>query len=234
MLTLLSMLPATIEVTAVAADWTELDEQELAAEEAKVESGLLGLYESVRALMRINKRRLYRKTHRKFDDYVVQRWGMDSSRYYQLEFWVETKGLLEEVSTSDSENPYARKDFDLSLLPSNEYQTRPLMGVEEADRFRAWQRAIDLNNGRRPANSHVKQAVAEIKGKVTPISGKREPKPDLVAQWQASHALERDRALLLESLIARLLDQYCRSGKISESLIAECSSAIDVEFALAG
>lgn len=227
MLTLLPMLPATIDVTAVAADWSESDELELQAQEAKIERGIQSVFEMGAALEVINSKKLYRKTHRRYEDYLKDRWALDRRYAYRIEFAHSARNALSGVANWPQE-----------LLPSNECQVRALSELEdEQDYPRAWGRAIELNEGRQPHGHHVQRAVAEIKGKVTPLSShqrKSKPSSDELQKWQASHALERDRVIYLESLLKRIVSHYGTSGGIPASLLSEASETVGMGAAIAG
>jgi hypothetical protein len=76
--------PATATITVSAVEVTELTQEEQSDRlhlERKVERAF---FEAGKALIELRDRRLYRSTHKTFDEYCLDRFGYNRSRSYQL------------------------------------------------------------------------------------------------------------------------------------------------------
>ncbi len=126
----------------------ELTEDELADRhrlEMRVERSFVDAGVSLREL---RDRRLYRSTHRTFDDYVGDRFGYKRAYCYQL---IEAAGVVENLSANC-----------IQILPTRESQCRELTKVEPEQQPEAWQKAIARTPGKKvPAASTVKEVVKE-------------------------------------------------------------------------
>jgi hypothetical protein len=90
------------------------DSMRLLELETVVERGLETFYEVGRALCEIRDRRLYRETHRKFEDYVRERWGWYRQRAYG---YIEAARVVDNVRPTGHELPmleHARRLASLS------------------------------------------------------------------------------------------------------------------------
>lgn len=85
--------------------------------------------------------------------------AMDKARY-------EAETVLIERGIVDVDD-----DGEL-IIPTHEYQTRPLNPVPNEDKPKVWQSAVEKANGSQPTNTQVKQAVQEYKTATT-----AEPQP---------------------------------------------------------
>ena len=72
--------PASAELSPL----TTWESGRLAHLEGVIEAGLQTFYDVGGALMEIREGRLYRQTHRSFEAYTKERWGMGKSRAHQL------------------------------------------------------------------------------------------------------------------------------------------------------
>ena len=101
-----------MESTAVEVmDLTVQEKTELAELETIIESGMKSFLVVGRALLKIRDSRLYRDSHRTFDDYCRDRWGMTRMRASQL---------IAAVAVSENVNNCLQ----------NEAQARPLTRLE--------------------------------------------------------------------------------------------------------
>nr|WP_322712715.1 hypothetical protein [Nostoc sp. ChiSLP03a]MDZ8213926.1 hypothetical protein [Nostoc sp. ChiSLP03a] len=178
---------ATINVTAV--EVPELTEQEISDRlhlERKVERAF---FEAGKALAQLRDRRLYRSTHRTFEEYCRDRFGYTHRRVNYLiagsvvfdnivmgticsqnEEVDETgtncsqNGEVDETGTNCSQNEEVDKTRpNLSrILPTNEGQVRPLAKLEPQQQVKVWQRAVQEAGGKVPSARIVTDVVQKI------------------------------------------------------------------------
>lgn len=103
-------------------------EPRLAELEAIVEKGLTTFIEVGNALAEIRDSRLYRQTHKTFEDYCRERWNMVASRARQLIGAAQIASNLESVTT---------------VTPTHESQVRPLAKLEPDQQREAWKAATE-------------------------------------------------------------------------------------------
>jgi hypothetical protein len=122
----------------------QTETERLAALEDVIELGFQSFIEVGAALFEIRSTRLYRETHRTFEDYLHDRWNMSRQRAHQL---IEAAEVAVNLSTV------------VDTPPTSERQLRPLAGLEP-DRQRAvWTAATKHNPD--PTAQQVKNAVVE-------------------------------------------------------------------------
>ena len=140
---------ATIDVTAV--EVPELTEQEQSDRlhlERRVERAF---FEAGKALTELRDRRLYRSTHKTFEDYCRERFGFSRRQpYHLIEAAVIFDNLVEKCERS------------VHILPTNEWQIRPLSKLDPDIQPEAWEQAVESANGKVPSHRIVKDAVQRI------------------------------------------------------------------------
>ncbi len=140
---------ATIDVTAV--EITELTEQEQSDRlhlERRVERAF---FEAGKALTELRDRRLYRSTHKTFEDYCRERFAFSRRQpYYLIEAAVIFDNLVEKC------------ERNVHILPTNEWQIRPLSKLDPDIQPEAWEQAVESANGKVPSHRIVKDAVQRI------------------------------------------------------------------------
>ncbi|OYD86892.1 hypothetical protein CDG77_32400 [Nostoc sp. 'Peltigera membranacea cyanobiont' 213] len=140
---------ATIDVTAV--EIPELTEQEQSDRlhlERRVERAF---FEAGKALTELRDRRLYRSTHKTFEDYCRERFGFSRRQpYHLIEAAVIFDNLVEKCERS------------VHILPTNEWQIRPLSKLDPDIQPEAWEQAVESANGKVPSHRIVKDAVQRI------------------------------------------------------------------------
>jgi hypothetical protein len=118
----------------------------LSAHEAVIRDGLQTFVAVGNALAAIRDGKLYRETHKTFEDYCSSKWNMVASRARQLIAAAETVEAVESVTT---------------VTPSSEAQTRPLAGLEPEQQREAWTAAVEASDGK-PTAKDVAAAVENI------------------------------------------------------------------------
>lgn len=137
-----------METTNTTALLSTVEQDELARCESTIHAGLTTFYEVGAALLAIRDGRLYRATHRTFEDYCQERWGI-SRRH--------ANRLIGARTVQDNLGPIGPK------LPATESQARPLTALRPADQPVVWQRAVETAEGGQVTAAHVERTAAEFR-----------------------------------------------------------------------
>lgn len=139
----------TIDVSAVEVpELTEDEQSDRLILERKVERAF---FVAGKALMELRDRRLYRSTHRTFEEYCKDRFGYSRRQPYLLmDAAVVFDNLVENCDRNDH------------ILPTNEWQIRPLSKLEPDIQPEAWEQAVESANGKVPSHRIVKDVVQRI------------------------------------------------------------------------
>ncbi|WP_323808805.1 hypothetical protein [Nostoc sphaeroides] len=101
--------------------------------------------------MELRDRRLYRSTHKTFEEYCKERFGYSRRQPYLLmDAAVVFDNLLEKCDPLDQ------------VLPTNERQVRPMTKLEPQEQQEVWLRAVELAGGKVPTGKIVKDVVQRI------------------------------------------------------------------------
>ncbi|MBD2534994.1 hypothetical protein H6G97_38440 [Nostoc flagelliforme FACHB-838] len=153
-----------------------LTEQEISDRlnlERKVERAF---FEAGKALAQLRDRRLYRSTHRTFEEYCRDRFGYTHRRVnYLIAGSVVFDNIVtgtncsqnegvDETGTNCSQNEEADKTRlnPSRILPTNEGQVRPLAPLEPQQQVKVWQRAVQEAGGKVPSARIVTDVVQKI------------------------------------------------------------------------
>jgi hypothetical protein len=143
--------PATATITVTAVEVPELTEQEISDRlhlERKVERAF---FEAGKALAELRDRKLYRSTHRTFEDYCRDRFGHSRRQSYLLmDAAVVFDNLVEICDQFDHK------------LPTAEGQVRPMTKLEPQKQQEVWLRSVELAGGKVPTGRIVKDVVQRI------------------------------------------------------------------------
>jgi hypothetical protein len=131
--------------------------------ERKVESAFR---EAAMALKELRDRRLYRSTHKTFEEYCRDRFGFNRSRSYQL---IDAATVVENLEKCPQ---------FVDILPTNEAQCRPLLNLNLEDQRAVWSAVVE--SGQRPTGANVKQKVAQLEAQG--IVERLKAKPLVLAQ----------------------------------------------------
>jgi hypothetical protein len=118
---------------------------ELQAYEATIADGLQTFVDVGEALLAIRDKRLYRESHKAFEDYCRQRWGFNRQRASQLIQAADVSKILDSAGLP---------------APANDAQARELAPLrDEPERLQeAWLSAIEQTDGK-PTATAVREAV---------------------------------------------------------------------------
>ncbi|MEH2119211.1 hypothetical protein [Nostoc sp.] len=143
--------PATATITVTAVEVQELSQEEKSDRlhlERKVERAF---FEAGKALTELRDRRLYRSTHKTFEEYCKDRFGYSRRQPY---FLMEAAVIFQNLEQKCDRNDH--------ILPTNEWQIRPLTKLDSDIQPEAWQQAVKSANGKVPSHRIVKNVVQRI------------------------------------------------------------------------
>ncbi|MBD0300943.1 MAG: hypothetical protein ICV85_01845, partial [Tolypothrix sp. T3-bin4] len=143
--------PASAIIDIAAVEVPELTEQEQSDRlhlERRVERAF---FEAGKALTELRDRRLYRSTHKTFEDYCRERFGFSRRQPYHL---IEAAVIFD--------NLVEKCERNVHILPTNEWQIRPLSKLDPDIQPEAWQQAVEFAKGKVPSHRIVKDVVQKI------------------------------------------------------------------------
>ncbi|MBE8992183.1 hypothetical protein [Nostoc sp. LEGE 12450] len=155
--------PATATITVTAVEVSELTEQEISDRlhlERKVERAF---FEAGKALMELRDRRLYRSTHKTFEEYCRDRF---SYTYRHVNYLIAGSKIVDNIkmgtNSSQNESQDEMGTNSSQILPTSEVQVRPLAKLEPQQQPKAWQQAVEQAEGKVPSGRIVKDVVQRI------------------------------------------------------------------------
>ncbi|MBD2364750.1 hypothetical protein H6G36_26860 [Anabaena minutissima FACHB-250] len=134
---------------------TEEEQRDRLHLERKVERAF---YEAGKALTELRDRRLYRSTHRTFEEYCKDRFGYSrDAAYLKISATAVYENIQKFLPTIGRQIP----------MPTNERQLRPLAKAELEPNKQAsvWEQAVDQAGGKVPSGRVVKDVVDRIREK---------------------------------------------------------------------
>lgn len=126
--------------------------------EGVIEAGLQTFYDVGEALMEIRDGRLYRQTHRSFEAYTKERWGMGKSRAHQL---MEAARTVAAISGPVEEGD---PSTIVEVLPTNEAQVRALSGLDDQAKREVWAEAVATAPAGKVTGRHVAETARRTRG----------------------------------------------------------------------
>ncbi|MBG1268576.1 hypothetical protein [Nostoc sp. WHI] len=153
--------PASATITVSAVEVPELTEEEQRDRlhlEHRVERAF---FEAGKALTELRDRRLYRSTHKTFEDYCRDRFGHSRQ---QSNYLIAAAGVYENLTTIGCQN-VANENLTTNgsqILPTSERQVRPMTKLEPQEQQEAWLKAVELAGGKVPTGRIVKDVVQRI------------------------------------------------------------------------
>ncbi|MGF1938834.1 MAG: hypothetical protein RM347_031515 [Nostoc sp. ChiQUE02] len=168
--------PGSATITVIAVEVTELTQEEqsdgLSATryananakgerlhlERKVERAF---FEAGKALTELRGRRLYRSTHKTFEDYCRDRFGHSRQ---QSNYLIAAAGVYKNLTTIGCQN-VANENVITNgsqILPTSERQVRSMTKLEPQQQQEVWQQAVELAGGKVPTGRIVKDVVQRI------------------------------------------------------------------------
>lgn len=117
--------------------------------ESVVEQGLQTFYEVGKALDEILENRLYRETHKTFEAYCREKWGIARRTAYQF---IDAAQIMENLC------------MNMHIIPPKKNQILPLSGLPPELQLEIWQEAMALSPNGSPTGAAVKRLVEERVG----------------------------------------------------------------------
>ncbi|MBD2472199.1 hypothetical protein [Nostoc sp. FACHB-145] len=140
---------ATIDVTSIEVpELTDDEQRDRLHLERRVERAF---FEAGKALMELRDRKLYRSTHKTFEEYCRDRFGHNRRQSYLL---MDAAVVFDNLAEKCDRNDH--------ILPTNEWQVRPLTKLDPDIQPEAWQKAVEAAKGKVPSHRIVKDAVQQI------------------------------------------------------------------------
>lgn len=135
---------------------TEEEERDRLHLERQVERAF---YEAGKALRQLRERRLYRSSHKTFEEYCLSRFGYTRM---SAAYKIAAVTVIDNLSTNGLQNAEMSTN-GLQILPTNERQVRPLVPLEPGVQCTAWQQAVEAAGGKVPSGRIVKNIVDKIR-----------------------------------------------------------------------
>lgn len=142
--------PATAIITVTAVEVPELTDDELSDRlhlERKVERAF---FEAGKALAELRDRRLYRSTHKTFEEYCRDRF---SYTHRNVNYLIAASLVVDNIKMGTNGS---------QILPTSERQVRPLITLEPQQQQEVWQAAVKEAGGKVPSGRIVKDVVQRI------------------------------------------------------------------------
>ncbi len=148
-------LETSITTIEVLEELTPDEEKERHRLEIKIDRAIS---ESWLALKQLRDRRLYRSTHKTFEEYALERFGYNRAHAYRL---INAAVVLENLSLTQIES-------DLSpnwrqKLPISESQCRELAKLPSKQQPFAWDQVLEVSGDKAPTAKVVRSVVEQIK-----------------------------------------------------------------------
>jgi hypothetical protein len=176
-----------------------------------IETGIKRVIQLGEALLEIRDSRLYRASHRRFEDYVKERFGFSRARSAQL---IAHSSILQNLALSGCE-----------IQPSSDDRVRYLAAVDPADRSAVWELACQVAGGQ-PTSSQVKEVRDRLGVRVDHCKGrsrdafKRELSPEgWLARGQELVATQRRADFELGDWFNQGEDRFSDAHKLIEEVI---------------
>ena len=117
-------------------------------------------YIAGKALIVLRDRRLYRSTHKTFEEYCRDRFGHSRQKSNYL---IAAVDVFDNLTTIGCQNlPQDLTTNSLQILPTNERQIRPLTKLEPDQQREVWLSAVESSGGRMPSGRIVQDIVQRI------------------------------------------------------------------------
>ena len=143
---------------------TPEEERERLRLERQVERSI---FQAGRALKELRDQRLYRSSHKTFEEYCRDRFGFTRMA---ASYKISAAVIVDNLSTIGLQNQEDLEDAEMStiglqILPTSERQVRPLVGLEPEVQRYCWQQAVAKAGSKVPSGRIVKDVVQRIREK---------------------------------------------------------------------
>ncbi len=170
------------------------------------------------ALKEIRDGRLYRATHDTFESYCKERWKYGRQYAYMM------------IGSADV---VANVNHGLQIIPTNERQCRPLIGLAAESQQQAWSRAVEIAKESQPTAKIVCAAVAELFPKRDPLPAESDEDDSESAEpmtWQEALQAASRKKNITSAEFAHMLGVSSNTGDTRKALHAVArSSGYEIE-----
>jgi hypothetical protein len=122
-------------------------------------------YEAGKALRELHSRKLYRNTHKTFEEYCQDRFGFERRHPYRLIEATKVVDNLRKMCPNWTQNEMVTLTISSDseqILPTNESQVRPLVSLEPEVQRTAWELSVQEAGGKVPSARLVQSVVDKI------------------------------------------------------------------------
>lgn len=112
-------------------------------------------YEGGYGLRELRDRRLYRSSHKTFEQYCKDRFGFGRAHSYRL---IDAANVVDNLSPISEMSPIRRQ-----ILPTKLEQVKPLIPLPADKQREIWQQAVDKTHGKVPSGKIVQSIVDQDK-----------------------------------------------------------------------
>jgi len=179
----LSAVEGETVVAAILEELSEDEERERRRLELRVERAF---YEAGAALRELRDRRLYRSTHKTFEEYCRDRFGFSRRHPYRL---IDAALVVDNLCPNGTQGSLGTNWTQ--VLPTSERQVRDLISLEPELQRQVWQRAVEIAQGKVPSGKIVKGIVEQIQECPIPTEPLPYTKGDVVRICRGGAELRR-------------------------------------------
>ena len=112
-------------------------------------------------MLQLRDRRLYRSTHKSFEEYCRERFGFGRHAANHL---ISGAAVVENLVTIGHQNQSEEMvTIGSQILPTSERQVRPLTKLEPEQQREAWAKAVESAGGKVPSGRIVSDVVQRIR-----------------------------------------------------------------------
>jgi len=149
--------------------------------ELKVERSF---YDAGCSLRELRDRRLYRNTHKTWEEYCQDRFGFNRTSAHHK---IRAAEVFENLFTFSKQNELGNLNGGLHtnsrrVLPTKETQVRPLLKVEPDEQPQFWDEAVEEAGGKVPSERIVKDVVLRHKKDIVQRLKEKNPSPPEFAE----------------------------------------------------
>ncbi len=161
----------TIEIVNKPERLSVQEKRDFQKHEETINKGFGAFWEVGKALMDIKTRKLYKEKYLNFNFYLRDRWGFGRAHAYRYINAAKALAVLSPIGDTPK------------LLPENESQIRPLVGLKPCDARTAWSNAV-IAAGEKPVIATIVEAeVAKLKKpKETKDQPESEEEPEITSK----------------------------------------------------
>jgi hypothetical protein len=119
--------------------------------------------EAGKALMELRDRRLYRSTHKTFEEYCKDRFGFT---HRHVNYLISGAVVVENLMGTNGSQIEVQGEMGTNgsqILPTSERQVRPMVQLKPEQQCVVWQQAVEQAGGKIPSGRIVKDIVDQIR-----------------------------------------------------------------------